>query len=63
MTVKELRDLIKNMPEDATVYIQDDEGNTGCLVDKLVWDTTSNLEETRVLLRFSYIYTKRGFFL
>lgn len=58
MTIKELRNLINGLPDDATVYTEDGEGHQYCVITNIIATTVANTEGKKSIVRFEWEYEK-----
>lgn len=56
MTVKQLVEILRKLPADATVFTQDGEGHEYCVIKKVSFfaDITEDNATKRVLLQWGY---------
>ena len=58
MTAKELKELINDMPDDATVYTEDGEGHQYCVITNIVATTVANTDGKKSIVRFEWEYER-----
>lgn len=61
MTTADLIKELKKIPQDAELYLENDEGYDNCLIEKLTLYTKHTTEGAKALIVFNYVFTKRSF--